>query len=349
MRSRPTRLGLMLAACAAALAVDPQAAGAQDNHQDNFYAGKVVSIVVDGTGAYETYARTLARHLPRHIPGEPKVIVQAMPGASGIRAATYLYKIAPRDGTVIGGLRGALLTAPLFSPDVAPFDLTRFSWIGNTTRDVYVGYAWHASPVRSLEDARARQFVVGGTSLGGAGIDVALIAREVFGYNLKIVAGYKSSGETKLAVEKGEVEGQIATGLTSIKLFGWLATNKVRLIVQHGASRHRELPDVPMFRDLVRTEAERQMLDVLDVRYEIAKPYLGPPGLPPARLALLRRAFDATLRDPAHIADMQRQRLEFEEPLNGEELAALAGRIARTPPAVVQRMVTLFANYKDAK
>lgn len=336
----------MLGACSAgALGANAHAAAAQDN----FYAGKTISIIVDGTGAYETYARTLARHLPRHIPGKPNIIVQAMPGASGLRASTYLYKVAPRDGTVIGGLRGALLTAPLFSPDVAQFDLTRFSWIGNTTREVYVGYSWHASPIRSLEYARARQFIVGGTSLGGAGIDMALIAKEIFGYNLKIVAGYKSSSETKLAVEKGEIEGQIATGLTSIKLTDWLPANKIRFLIQHGASRHRELPDVPMFRDLVRNEAERQMLDVIDVRYEIAKPYLGPPGLPPERLALLRRAFDATLKDSAHVADMKRQQLEFDDPMSGEELAALAGRIARTPPGVVQRMVTLFANYKDAK
>jgi tripartite-type tricarboxylate transporter receptor subunit TctC len=336
--------GLMLAACSK-LAAYPHTALAQDN----FYAGKTISIVVDGTGAYETYARTLARHLPRHIPGRPRIIVQAMPGASGIRAATYLYKVAPRDGTVLGGLRGALLTAPLLSPDVAQFDLTRFSWIGNTTRDVYVGYAWHASPVRSLEDARTRQFIVGGTSIGGAGIDMALIAKEIFGFNLKIVAGYKSSGETKLAVEKGEIEGQIATGLTSIKLANWLPANKVRLIIQHGVARHRELSVVPMFRDLARSEADRQMLDFIDVRYEIAKPYLGPPGLPPARLALLRRAFEATLRDPDHIADMQRQQLEFDEPMSGEKLAALAERVARTPPAVAQRLATLFANYKDAK
>lgn len=346
MQSRSMILALVFGAWLAASLVASQRAVSA---QDNFYAGKTISIVVDGTGAYETYARTLARHLPRHIPGQPKIIVQAMPGASGICAATYIYKIAPRDGTVIGGLRGALLTAPLLSPEVAQFDLNRFSWIGNSTRDVYVGYSWHASSIRSLEDARTRQFIVGGTSVGGAGIDIALIAKEVFGYNLKIVSGYKSSGETKLAVEKGEIEGQIATGLTSIKLANWLPANKIRLIIQHGAARHRELPDVPLFRDLARNEAERQMLDFLDVRYEIAKPYLGPPGMPPARLALLRRAFDETLKDPAHIADMQRLQLEFDEPMGGEKLAALAERISRTPPEVVQRVATLFANYKDAK
>ena len=125
MHFRWRLLGLLLGAASASLAVLPLAASAQGNVPDNFYAGKTISIIVDGTGAYETYARTLARHLPRHIPGQPKIIVQAMPGASGLRAATYLYKVAPRDGTVIGGLRGALLTAPLFSPDVAQFDLTQ--------------------------------------------------------------------------------------------------------------------------------------------------------------------------------------------------------------------------------
>jgi tripartite-type tricarboxylate transporter receptor subunit TctC len=140
---------------------------------DEFYAGKTITILTSGGGAYETYGRTFARYMPKYIPGHPAMIVQAMPGAGGARAASYLYRVAARDGTIIGGLHGAVLTAPFLNPRAADFDVTRFSWIGNATRDKYVGYVWHTSPVQSLEDAKTRQLIVGGTSVGGNGIDMA--------------------------------------------------------------------------------------------------------------------------------------------------------------------------------
>ena len=331
---------------AAALAVAAHAATAA---AEDFYAGKTISIIVDGGGAYEAYARMLAQYLPRYIPGRPSIIVQEMPGAAGVRAANFLNNIAPRDGTVIAGLHGAVLTAPLLSPGTATFDVTRFSWIGNVTRDTYVGYVWHTSPVQSLAEARTRQLVVGGTSVGGNGIDMAIVAKELFGFKIKIVAGYRTSADTKIALERGEIDGTFANLWTSLKHTDWLAKNLVRVIVQHGSQKHRDLPDVPLFRDFARDDAERQMLDILGLREEITRPYLAPPDVPAERLTLLRRAFDATLGDPAFLADMQRQHMEVEGPSHGEELAATVSRIAGTPPAVVERLVTLFDNYKDAR
>jgi tripartite-type tricarboxylate transporter receptor subunit TctC len=316
---------------------------------EDFYAGKTISIIVDGGGAYEAYARMLAQYLPRYIPGRPTIIVQEMPGAAGVRAANYLNNIAPRDGTVIAGLHGAVLTAPLLSPATAAFDVTRFSWIGNVTRDTYVGYVWHTSPVQSLEEARTKQLVVGGTSVGGNGIDMAIVAKELFGFKIRIVAGYRTSADTKIALERGEIDGTFANLWTSLKQTDWLAKGLVRVIVQHGSQKHPDLPDVPLFRDFARDDAERQMLDILGLREEITRPYLAPPDVPAERLTQLRRAFDATLRDPAFLADMQRQHMEVEEPSNGEELAATVSQIAATSPAVVERLVTLFSNYKDAR
>jgi tripartite-type tricarboxylate transporter receptor subunit TctC len=343
MRSVKMRLSLGVAAVLA-VATHAVPAAAED-----FYAGKTISIIVDGGGAYEAYARMLAQYLPRYIPGRPTIIVQEMPGAAGVRAANYLNNIAPRDGTVIAGLHGAVLTAPLLSPGTAAFDVTRFSWIGNVTRDTYVGYVWHTSPVQSLEEARTKQLVVGGTSVGGNGIDMAIVAKELFGFKIRIVAGYRTSADTKIALERGEIDGTFANLWTSLKQTDWLAKDLVRVIVQHGSQKHPDLPGVPLFREFARDHAERQMLDILGLREEITRPYLAPPEVPAERLRLLRRAFDATLGDPAYLADMQRQHMEVQDPSNGAQLAATVGRIASTPPAVVERLVTLFSNYKDAR
>jgi tripartite-type tricarboxylate transporter receptor subunit TctC len=310
------------------------------------YAGKTITIITSGGGAYEVYGRAFARHLPKYIPGHPTMIVQSMPGAGGARAASYLYKVAARDGTVIGGVHGAVLTGPFLNPRAADFDVTKFSWIGNATRDKFVGYVWHTAPVQSLEEAKAHQLVVGGTSVGGNGIDMAIIMRDVFGYKLKIVSGYKNSGETKIALERGEIEGTLANAWSSLNQTDWVAKKLVRVIVQHGSQRHRDLPDVPLLKEVARTEAERQMIDLMNVRDEITRPYVAPPGVPTARLEILRRAFDATLKDPDFLAEMQHQHLEVEGPSTGEELTALVDTIAKTPPAVVQQLVTLFNTYK---
>ena len=120
----------------------------------------------------------------------------------------------------------------------------------------------------------------------------------------------------------------------------------MRIIVQHGSRKHRALPDVPLLRDLARPGTERQMIELLNVRDDVTRPYLAPPGIPADRLEILRRAFDATVRDPAFLADMARQKLEIDGPSTGEELSALVAQIAGTPPAVVQQLIGLFGSYK---
>jgi tripartite-type tricarboxylate transporter receptor subunit TctC len=342
MNTRPRLIGLTLCALITVAVLPGRPAAAPDA----FYAGKTISIITSGGGAYEAYGRMFARHMPKYIPGHPTIIVQAMPGAGGARAASYLYNAAPRDGTVIGGVHGAVLTAPFMNPGAAEFDVTKFSWIGNATRDKYVGYVWHTAPVQSLEEARTKQLIVGGTSVGGNGIDMAIIMKEIFGYKLKIVAGYRSSSETKIALERGEIEGTVGNAWSSLNQTDWLARKLVRVIVQHGTQKHRELPDVPLFRDLARNEAERQMIDIMNVRDEFTRPYLAPPGIPSARLDVLRRAFDATVRDEAFLADVLRQKLEIEAPSSGEDVVAAVEMLARTPPAIAQRLVALFNSYK---
>jgi tripartite-type tricarboxylate transporter receptor subunit TctC len=336
-RSRP--LQVLCGLSVAVLLAGPAAA-------DDFYAGRTISIITSGGGGYEAYARTFARHMGKYIPGHPGMIVQAMPGAGGARAASYISKAAPRDGTVIAGVHGAVLTGPFINPGAADFDVMRFSWIGNATRDTYVGYVWHAAPVASLEEAKVKQLILGGTSMGSNGIDMAIVMKDVLGYKFKIVSGYKNSNETKVALERGEIEGTIANAWSSLNQTDWLARGLVRVIVQHGSAKHRALPDVPLLRDLVRPGAERQMIELLNARDDVTRPYLAPPGIPADRLDMLRRAFDATVRDPAFLADMARQKLEVDGPSSGEELSALVAQIAGTPPAVLQQLVGLFGRYK---
>jgi tripartite-type tricarboxylate transporter receptor subunit TctC len=332
----------LAASSAALLAAAPAAA------VDSFYAGKQIRLIVstEAGGAYDTYARLLAQVLRDHIPGNPAIIVQNMPGAGGLKAANYIYNSAPRDGTVIAGTHSSIPTGPLTAPAAALYDVNRLSWIGSITSDPYVGYVWHTAPIQRLEDARTTEVVMGGMAVGTAGTDLSILAKEMFGLKFKIITGYKASTDVKLALEKGEVQGTFANGWSSLKTDPELLTeHKVRIIVQHGFTKRPDLPDVPSIFELAKTDADRQALTFMLARQEAAKPYFGPPDIPPERLALLRQAFDATVRDPKFVELTTRAGVTLDGPMTGAELAALAARLAQTPRVVVERVDHMLTGF----
>jgi tripartite-type tricarboxylate transporter receptor subunit TctC len=333
----------------AALAGLGQAAGAADDGAD-FYKGKQIRIVVssDAGGAYDTYARLAAQVLKDHIPGNPAIIVQNMPGASGVKTANYMATQTPRDGTVIAATHSSIITAALTAPGSASFDATKLSWIGSATSDPYLGYVWHKSRIMTLADARTTEVIMGGVSVGSAGVDLAILAKEMFGLKIKIVTGYKSSNVIKLAMERGEVDGTFANAWSSLQGADpeWLTDGKVRIIVQHGFRKHPALPDVPSIFSFAKTESDTQALVFMLARQEAAKPYFAPPEIPPARLAILRRAFDAMVRDPKFSALAQKAGVTAEGPMTGDELAALVGKVAQTPPEVIARVNRMLADKK---
>lgn len=322
---------------------------AADSAED-FYKGKQIRLIVstDAGGAYDTYARLLTQVLKEHIPGNPTIVVQNMPGASGLKAANYINSAAPRDGTVIAGTHSSVTTAQLTSPGAATFEPNKLSWIGSATSDPYLGYVWHTARVKSLEDAKTTEVVMGGVSVGSAGVDLAIMAKEMFGLKLKIVTGYKSSNDVKLAMERGEVEGTFANAWSSIKAAEpeWLMEKKIRIIVQHGFRKHPELPEVPLIFELARNEADNQALVFMLARQEAAKPYFGPPDVPAERLAILRRAFNETVRDPRFLALANKAGVTVESPMTGDELAALVVKVSQTPDSVVQRVNRMLTEKK---
>ena len=318
--------------------------------EPNFYNRKQIRLIVstDAGGAYDTYARLMAQVLKDHIPGNPTIVIQNMPGASGLKTANYMYTTAPRDGTVIASTHASVLTTQLTSPGAATFESTKFSWLGSVTTDPFIGYVWHTVPIHTLDDTRKTEVIMGGVSVGASSVDYAIMARDMFGLNFKIVTGYKASNDVKLAMERGEVQGTFANGWSSIKTAEpeWLRDKKIRIIVQHGLRKLPELPDVPLFIDLAQNEADRQALVFMLARQEVAKPYFAPPDLPPERLAILRRAFDATVRDPKFVALAAKANVALEGPMTGDEVAALVAKVAQTPPAVIQRVTRMLADKK---
>jgi tripartite-type tricarboxylate transporter receptor subunit TctC len=300
-------------------------------------------------GLYDMLSRLLADHMGRHIPGNPRMIVQNMGGAGGLVAANYMANIAPKDGTTIAAAHGSTSTASLFSPDQAKFKSNELMWIGSVTRDPFVAYVWHTSPIKSLEDLKTKEAAFGGNAVGSASIDYAVYARDLFGLKIKIITGYPNSVDVKLAMERGELAGTFGNGWSSLKTGEptWLKEKKITILTQFGLTKHPELPDVPLFIDLAKTEDDRKALAPVLARQDIARPYYAPPGTPLERVTILRRAFDKTIADPQFLAAAEKAQAPVDGPMTGEEVQAVVERLVATPPELIARMQKLLANFQN--
>ena len=312
-----------------------------------------MTLVVGSTtgGIYDVYGRLLAKYIVDYIPGKPTIVTENRDGASGLVATNHVANISPRDGSLIAISLSGTPTAPLMSPDQAKFDASKLSWIGSITKDPYVGYVWHTSPAQSYEEMKSVPIFVGSNSVGAAGIDMAILSNAMFGTKMKIITGYPGSSETKIALEKGEIDGTFANSWGDIKAqrMDWITEKKIKVIIQHGFSRHKDLADVPLIMDQAKAEADRQALIFMLARQEFSKPFFAPPGVPADRLTALRRAFDSTMKDPRFLADVAKVNLVVDDPMTGEDLQKMVEQVAKTPKEVVNRVQRLLADFVGSK
>ncbi|MFL5099074.1 MAG: Bug family tripartite tricarboxylate transporter substrate binding protein [Xanthobacteraceae bacterium] len=332
--------GLGAAMLAAGLLAVPAAA---QEDMAAFYRGKTLRIVVGvavGSG-YDINARLLARHLGAHVPGNPTVIVQNQPGAGSLTMTNQLYAAGPFDGTAIGASFNGMPTTPLLQPAGARFDPVKFNWIGSTNRETQVTYLWHTAPAQSLADLERTEVIVGAQAPGSTQYDFPLLANHVFGLKFKIITGYESTPKIHLAMERGEIHGNGATNWSTLKALNsnWLEEKKVRVVAQWALKGHPELTGVPLILDSAKTDADRAALRLVIARLEYGRPFFMPPQVPTERVAAVRRAFDAAVKNPAYLAEAEKLKIDV-DPLSGEEVANLVEQVSRTPAETVTRVRT---------
>lgn len=339
MKTGTTRLPLPTAiAFAWVVAVPLDAARAQA--PEPFYKGRTISLISGFTpgGSYDFYSRLVARHMSRHLAGQPPIVIQSMPGAGGLTAANYLYRIAPRDGTAIGMLsQTAVIDEALGAPGVQ-YKSAEFNWIGRVTSTIEVSMTWHTSKARTIEDTRTQQILYGTSGPGSALDSYPRVLAFVGGLNIKIVTGYKGSSEALLAMEKGEVDGSGTTWNTlKINRKAWLAEKKINILVQYARARSPELPDVPAAVELGRTQDDRALLDFYMSGADVGRAIMTTPGVPAERVAQLRAAFDAAMKDPELKADIDKATAEF-APMTGVDLQRLVDQTLAVKPELASRV-----------
>ena len=328
----------VLLAASLALAIAPAAIA----RANDFYAGKTINIYIgtgEGSGALSAYPRAIAQVIGKYIPGNPALVVRYMPGAGGIKAANFIYGIAPQDGTAWGFITRGFVRAPLLGTPQAQFDPTKYQWIGTTSQETSVAAVWTAATrVRTLADAMNEDVVFGGTSLATDTGLFPTILNRLIGTRFKVIVGYKSSTDVDLAMERGEVQGKVWTwgSLKSGSTATWVGDGKVAMLTQFGLDRARDLPDLPLALDYAKSPEDRQVMELIFAPLALGYPSFMGPGVPAERIEIIRRAFDRTMRDPEFVDLMQQQNLVL-DPASGETVHAIVARLYRMPPAVIER------------
>jgi tripartite-type tricarboxylate transporter receptor subunit TctC len=307
-------------------------------------AGKSVQMIIGfgAGGGYDLWGRTVGRHIGRHLPGRPTVIPQNMPGAGSYAAASHIFNVAPKDGTVLGIIARDAALGPLSGATGARFDPQRLSWIGTPAKETNVCIAYHTAQVKTAQDLTQKQLIVGDTGPGTGTRSYPKALNELLGMKFKLVGGFPASSDVFLAMERGEVEG-ICESLDSIKIRrpNWIPDKTISILFQGGAEPNPELTGVPFVRDLARTDEQRQAIEFLYAGQGIGRPFVAPPDLPADRLTMLRDAFNATMKDTDFIAEAAKSKLDL-GPEDGAHLAALIAKIYATPKPIVDKVTGLI-------
>lgn len=314
-------------------------------HAEDFYRGKQITILVGFTtgGTYDATARLWSRHLGKHLAGNPAVIVRNMPGSGSLVATNHLYSVAPKDGTLLAVVGCGTVLEPLLGNAQAKYDARRFNWIGGRSPDNFVCAVWKTVPVNTIQDAMKRETVVGATGPGSRTLTYPKALNELIGTKFKIVSGYPGGNEITLALERGEVEGYCGWALGSIKNRApqWLTDGTIKVLTQFTLGKP-DLPNVPVARGLPSSETGRQAIDLMSADSVLAWPLVAPPDLPAERVAELRAALAATMKDPELIAEAAKLHLDV-EPVAGEEMQDVVKRVYSAPAEVIDLVTKIVA------
>jgi tripartite-type tricarboxylate transporter receptor subunit TctC len=305
---------------------------------EEFYSSHDVDLYIGYStgGGYDAHARTLARHMGKHIPGNPEIIPRNREGAGSMLLTNELASTLPNDGTVFAAIGRGQVLQPLYGIPEATFKPRELNWIGSTSNEVSICIVWKDVPVDSWQDLKTRGMIVGGTGPGADTDTFPRLLNNILGTKLQLITGYPGGSDVVLAMERGEVEGRCGYSYSSMvsQRPDLLEEKKIRILMQMSTAKHPAIPDVPLVMDLAETDRDREVMTMVFAPQVMGRPFVAPAGVPEDRVAALRAAFDATMKDPEYLADVEKQGLEL-EPVSGEEIQALVVRMYDQPQDII--------------
>ncbi|MGE5539002.1 MAG: Bug family tripartite tricarboxylate transporter substrate binding protein [Gemmatimonas sp.] len=313
-----------------------------------FYKGKRVDLVTSASigGGYDQYARLLAKHMPRHIPGEPSITVKNMVGAEGLKAGNFLYNVAAQDGSVIGGLQRNNGVAKFYDPTNGniQFDARKFHWLGSPQQEVGLFVLATKTGVKSVEDLKTHEVTVSSTARNAPTSIYPRLLNALYGSKIKVIEGYEGSQSGLIAIERGEVDGNVSGGSSAAfraRIAPMLQSGQAQVVALMGMRRDPDYPNAPTALEMMSDPASKQLFEIAFTEQVMGRPFLLPPGVPSDRVKALRAAFDATMKDKAFLDDAASQKVEI-DPVSGEDINALLDRVYSAPPDLANKLRDLI-------
>jgi tripartite-type tricarboxylate transporter receptor subunit TctC len=341
---RPTLTALLAAPIIASSALPAAADAVAD-----FYRGKTIQMIigVSAGGDYDLRARLLARHLSKHIPGNPKIVPQNMLGAGGLVAANWMANVAPKDGTALLAISSNLPVGQAVGLDGVKYDVRKLSYIGNTTDSPNVINSWHTTGITRIEQVMEKELVVGATGRSSGSYYYPAALNAFAGTKFKIVFGYRGGADVNIAMERGEVGGRGSNLWASWVSTRpqWLAEKKIHMLVQIALKRHPDLKDVPLMQEIVKSDLHKQIMAFISADTAIARSIVTTPDVPAERVAALRQAFDAAMKDPALLKEAAQAQQDI-NPTSGAEAQEVANSIANASPEVIAEAKKILGDGK---
>lgn len=340
------RTGTIAAVGSTLLSLAIASAAARADAVSDFYGKTDVRLIIGVAvgGSYDSSGRLVARHIGKHIPGNPRILIQNMPGASSRLAANHIYAVAPKDGSIIGAVSESIPLAQALGEQGIRFDANKFNWIGTPVQPVSVLAVWHTTGIKTLEDTKTKELVIGATSVSGTNYVYPALIKELLGAKFRIVVGYDGGNAINLAMERGEVgaRGSLVWTLIKREQPDWVREGKLIPIVQMTMEKAPDLQHVPRLIDVANTPEAKAVFEVLAATDGIGRPLLTTPDVPADRLAALRKAFDTMVKDPAFLADAAKSGEDI-SPNSGETLQKIVANVLGAPPAAFELFKTALA------
>jgi tripartite-type tricarboxylate transporter receptor subunit TctC len=312
-------------------------------HAQDFYKGKTVNVTVGFSpgGGYDVNARAVARHLSKHIPGNPNVVVQNMPGAGSVTSVRYLDATAPKDGTVMTVFNPGLITQSVVEPEKVNIDFRKVAWIGVVTSDFRVCYGFGPNGVKSWDDMMNRkEFILGSTAKGSGNYINGATLRHVFNAPVRQILGFPGSAEQRIAIERGELDGDCGS-YSSIPV-EWVRDGKAHPFVRFTEKRAPEIPESAVFiNNFAKTDEQKQILNVLNAADEVGRPFIMSKQVPPDRVAIMRKAFNDTMKDKTFLAEMEKQQLPV-IPIIGDDAEAIVNKMMNVSPQTIAKAKEIY-------
>ena len=329
---------------AAGLTVVAAASPAAAQSVEQAFRGKTISLYIGFApgGSYDYFGRQVARFFGKHVPGNPTVVPPNMPGAGSFKAANYIFAVAPKDGTAMGIVTQTIALEEALGTPGVQYKSAEFNWIGRATAILEVTPTWFTSKAKTIEDAKANVVPVAGTGSGSPSEGYPKLLNGVIGTKFKVITGYPGSTDGLLAMERGEVDGALTSWNTlRLSRAEWIREKKINILVQYVLERDPDLKDVPTIVELGKSDLDKKVLAFYASGAEVGRSFIAPPGVAPDRVKALRAAFDAMLKDPEFLGEIDKTKAVF-RPASGEQMQQFIKETAEAPREVIERTKSLI-------